>query len=98
MPSVERTAAKPSGVVALHRLALGELGQPVLEMHGAVFGVGRVPGQGLQALGADHGIGQIGAVHQIVAEAFVGVGDPNHVVLGRAFGFHGNLTLHLLVA
>src|SRR4029077_10184178 len=81
-----------------HWLALGEARDGVLEMHGAGFGIGLVPSDRLQPLGADHRARDIGAVSQVVAEIVVAVDDPHHVVIWSLLSLHRDLRLDLLVA
>ena len=67
-------------------------------MHGAGFGIGLVPSDRLQPLGADNRARDVGAVGQVVAEIVVAVDDPHHVVVRSLLGLHRNLRLDLLVA
>jgi hypothetical protein len=49
-----------------------------------------------RALGADHGPRRGDAVRDVLAEAFDGVGHPDHVMVGRALGHLWHLRLDLL--
>src|SRR4029078_12165660 len=94
----QRPAAEPRGVVALGRRALGNFRYGILQMHGAIFRIGGVPGDRLKPLGPHDWPRKVGSVREVVAEAVIAVHDPNHVMVGSLLRYHRNLALHLLVA
>src|SRR5262249_4628328 len=67
-------------------------------MHRAILGIGRVPGDRLEALGSYDGPREIGSIGKIVAKTLIAVHHPNHIVVGSLLRYHRNLALHLLIA
>ena len=88
----------PRRIVALGHDALGEALEAVLHLRAGILLVGAMPGDGDQALRADHRPWVVVAVGHVFAEALGGIDHPHDVVLGRALRHLGHLRLDLLMA
>ena len=94
----DRTHGDPRGIVALGHYPLGEALETVLHLGAGVLLVGSVPGDGDQALRADHRPRIVIAVGHVFAEALGASTTHNDVVLRNALRHFGHLRLDLLMA
>jgi hypothetical protein len=72
--------------------------EPVLHLRAGILLIRSVPGDGGQALRADHGARIVVAIRHVLAEMLGGIDYPKHVMLGRALRHLGHLRLNLLMA